>query len=133
MLFRLRPSNASPLIGALLAIAALLSPSFAFAQTGPFADLEGAWTGKGVISASDGHSEPIRCRAKYYVSPSGRDLDQQLRCASDTYRFDVNSGLVRQANGEILGRWTETNRNASGSVNARERSEERRVGKECRS
>jgi hypothetical protein len=43
-----------------------------------------------------------------------------LRCASDTYHFDVESGLVRQSNGAIVGEWTETNRKASGSVRARQ-------------
>jgi hypothetical protein len=103
-----------------LAGAVLFASSFATAQTGPFANLEGAWAGDGTISTNSGRSERIRCRAKYFVSPSGQDLDQQLRCASDSYRFDVNSGLVRQANGEIAGTWTETTRNATGQVSARD-------------
>lgn len=118
MLFRSLASNGSSWKGALLAAALVASP--ALAQTGPFADLQGAWAGDGTISTNDGHSERIRCRAKYYVSPSGKDLDQQLRCASDSYRFDVNSGLVRQPDGALAGRWTETTRNASGSVRASE-------------
>jgi hypothetical protein len=111
--------HVAPLAGALVVVA-LACPSLGFAQTGPFADLEGAWAGKGTISMNDGRTEPIRCRAQYFVSPSGSNLDQQLRCASDSYRFDVNSGLVRQVDGHIAGQWTETTRNASGSVSARE-------------
>jgi hypothetical protein len=121
MLFRSSALNASAFAGALLAALIVAAPASSFAQTGPFANLEGAWAGSGTILTNDGRSERIRCRAEYFVSPSGSNLDQQLRCASPGYRFDVNSGLVRQPNGEILGRWTETNRNATGSVSARER------------
>ena len=108
----------APLAGALI-VGAFAYPTLSSAQTGPFADLEGAWAGNGTISMNDGRTERIRCRAKYFVSPSGSNLDQQLRCASDSYRFDVNSGLVRQGDGVIAGQWTETTRNASGSVSAR--------------
>jgi hypothetical protein len=111
--------KAAPITGVLLAAAFSIHPSLSFAQTGPFADLEGAWAGNGTISTTDGRTEQIRCRAKYFVSPSGANLDQKLRCASDSYHFDVNSGLVRQPDGQILGQWTETTRNATGSVSAR--------------
>jgi hypothetical protein len=107
------------LAGVVLAAALSAYPSLTFAQTGPFADLQGAWAGNGTILTNDGHTESLRCRAHYFVSPSGANLDQQLRCASDSYHFDVNSGLVRQPDGQILGRWTETTRNATGSVSAR--------------
>lgn len=116
MLFR----YVAPLAGALVIGASFVYPSLGFAQTGPFANLEGAWAGNGTISMNDGRTENIRCRAKYFVSPSGSNLDQQLRCASDSYHFDVNSGLVRQADGAIAGQWTETTRNATGSVSARQ-------------
>jgi hypothetical protein len=41
-----------------------------------------------------------------------------LRCASDSYRFDVDSNVVSEG-GALHGTWTETNRNASGSVSGR--------------
>jgi hypothetical protein len=100
-------------------ISIVLPLSSGLAQAGgPFATLEGSWAGDGTLTAGDGHSERLRCRAKYFVSPSGQNLDQQLRCASDSYHFDVNSGLVRDGAG-ISGTWTETSRSASGSVQAR--------------
>jgi|SRR5579863_2920312 len=117
------PQSRTLFVGALLAaLASLPSPVIAAEEPSqdPFASLEGSWTGVGTIVARDGHSENIRCRAKYFASPSGRNLDQQLRCASDSYRFDVNSGLVRQGDGSIAGTWTETTRNASGRVTAQE-------------
>jgi hypothetical protein len=114
------PQIAAAAKGALLAAALLLPGAPGRAQDAPFSDLEGSWIGNGALTTANGRSERIRCRAKYFASPSGRILDQQLRCASDTYRFDVNSGLVRDASGAIAGTWTETTRNASGSVRARQ-------------
>jgi hypothetical protein len=52
------------------------------------------------------------------VRENGTRLDQNLRCASDSYRFDVNSNIVSEA-GRLSGSWTETSRNASGSVSGR--------------
>jgi hypothetical protein len=103
-----------------MAAALLLPASPGLSQEGAFQSLEGSWIGDGTIIARDGHSEHLRCKAKYYASPSGRNLDQQLRCASGSYRFEVNSGLVHQRDGSIAGAWTETTRNISGSVRARE-------------
>ena len=47
MLFRF-PMSLTRLTGALLTAAVLFSPSFSLAQAGPFAGLEGAWSGSGV-------------------------------------------------------------------------------------
>jgi hypothetical protein len=101
------------------ALAFCLSPALAQSQESQFLNMQGAWSGDGVITVNDGRSERIRCRAKYFVSPSGHSIDQQLRCASDSYRFDVNSGLVLQQDGSIAGVWTESTRNITGHVNAR--------------
>lgn len=57
----------------------------------------------------------LRCQANYTVRENGMRLNQNLRCASDSYRFDVNSDIVSEA-GRLSGSWTETSRNASGSV-----------------
>ena len=82
---------------------------------GPFEKLAGAWTGNGTIAMSDGHSERIRCRANYEVTPSGIILHQDLRCASDSYKFEVKSSLVVSGN-ELTGTWSETTRQVTGSV-----------------
>ena len=89
--------------------------SRAQAENGPFAELSGSWVGEGNITLANGASERIRCRVKYSVSPSGKDLHQDLRCASDSYRFDVLSNVVYQG-GAISGTWTETNRKATGHI-----------------
>src|SRR5258708_18318306 len=72
----------------------LLIPSLSFAQAGPFDGLRGSWAGGGTISLSDGSTERIRCRASYIVAGSGSELRQSLRCASDSYKFDLSSNVV---------------------------------------
>jgi hypothetical protein len=52
------------------------------------------------------------------VGENGTRLEQSLRCASDSYRFDVNSNIVSEG-GTLSGSWTETSRNASGGVSGR--------------
>jgi hypothetical protein len=117
-LFSLARGAAALTIMAQVAAGALLVSTNVAQAGGPFSSLEGSWAGDGTLTASDGHSERLRCRAKYFVSPSGQNLDQQLRCASDTYHFDVNSGLVQEGDA-ISGTWTETSRGANGNVQAR--------------
>ncbi|MBV8567241.1 MAG: hypothetical protein JO273_17450 [Methylobacteriaceae bacterium] len=88
------------------------------AENGLFAELSGSWVGEGNISLANGTSERIRCRVKYSTSPSGKNLHQDLRCASDSYRFDVLSNVVYQG-GAISGTWTETTRKATGQISGR--------------
>lgn len=99
-----------------LTLAAFFCGGSAFAQSdSPFASLAGSWTGGGTIAMTDGHHEKIRCRADYEVTPSGIIMHQNLKCASDSYKFEVRSSL--QADGEALtGTWTETTRQATGEV-----------------
>jgi hypothetical protein len=52
------------------------------------------------------------------VGENGTRLQQSLRCASDSYRFDVNSNIVSEG-GALTGSWSETSRNVSGSVSGR--------------
>jgi hypothetical protein len=90
--------------------------SAASAQSGaPFSGLSGSWSGGGTIAMGDGHSEKIRCKATYEVTPSGIILHQELRCASDSYKFEVRSSL-QATDGDLTGTWTETTRQVTGDV-----------------
>jgi hypothetical protein len=101
--------------------AALLIPlTGGRAQSGPFASFSGAWSGTGTVSLSDGSSERIRCRANYKVNDGGAGLRQTLRCASDSYRFDLNSDVVSQG-GTLSGTWSEESRNINGDLRGRAR------------
>ena len=98
-----------------IAAALMLSVSAGHAQSRPFAGLDGAWSGSGTISLSDGSSERIRCRANYKVDGTGLSLKQTLRCASDSYKFDLSSDVTSQGD-RISGNWTETSRNIVGNL-----------------
>ena len=83
-----------------------------------FASLPGNWTGTGSVTKTDGTSESLRCRAKYSLAPSGTIVHQELRCAADSYRLALVTDLVNQ-NGGLGGTWTETDRQAGGSVSGK--------------
>jgi len=98
-----------------IAAAVLLSASASHAQSGPFAGFSGTWSGTGTVSLSDGTKERLRCRASYTVGGGGRELAQSLRCASDSYKFDLTSNVVSQGD-RISGRWNEASRNINGEL-----------------
>jgi hypothetical protein len=95
--------------------ALLLSVSAGHAQSSPFAGFSGTWSGNGKVSLSDGSSERLRCRATYTVDGSGRALRQTLRCASDSYKFDLSSNVTSNGN-NISGSWSEASRNIVGNL-----------------
>jgi hypothetical protein len=90
----------------------------AHAQLAPFAGLSGSWTGFGKVALSDGSSERLRCRADYRVDPSGARLQQTLKCASDSYKFDLSSEVLSEGS-RISGTWSEASRNVSGTLQGR--------------
>jgi hypothetical protein len=98
--------------------ALMLSISAASAQSGPFAGFDGSWSGNGTVSLSDGTTERIRCKASYKVDGSGSGLQQTLRCASDSYKFDLSSNVTTQGD-RIVGTWSEASRNVNGNLQGR--------------
>jgi hypothetical protein len=96
-------------------LALLTLPSAVEASSGPFAPLSGSWAGAGTITTSSGAKERIRCRAKYNVNGSGSSLDLTLRCASDSYNFELQSNC-NHSNGAVSGTWSELTRHVGGSV-----------------
>jgi len=95
--------------------ALMLSVTASNAQSGPFAGFDGTWSGNGTVSLSDGTTERIRCRASYKVDGSGSGLQQTLRCASDSYKFDLSSNVITQGD-RIVGTWSESSRNVNGNL-----------------
>jgi hypothetical protein len=81
----------------------------------PFAGLSGAWSGDGSIVLTKGTTERLRCDAAYIVGGSGDKLDLKLKCASDSYHFDLRISLVDTA-GAVLGNWSEATENVSGGI-----------------
>ena len=102
----------------LLLAALSFSSSPIHAAVSPFSALAGAWSGGGVLNTSDGAQERLRCRAAYNVGGAGAELRLNLRCASASYNFDLTSD-VQYRGGAISGSWTESSRNASGTLSGR--------------
>jgi hypothetical protein len=94
-------------------------------ESGPFSALYGTWLGPGVIKVSNGTSERIRCRSAYERAGTA-SLHLRLRCASDSYNFDL-TGTVVDEGGPISGVWSETTRNASGTIRGHSSSNGRQI------
>jgi hypothetical protein len=103
-----------------LLLASLTLPGSAAmaAPVSPFTAMAGTWAGGGVLSTSDGQQEQLRCRASYDVAGAGDQLRLNLRCASASYNFDLASD-VEYRGGAISGSWSESSRNASGTISGR--------------
>ena len=104
-----------------LAVAVLLSLSALqghAAPAGPFAGMAGSWSGVGSLTMTNGGQEQLRCRANYQVGGSGSQMQLGLRCASDSYNFNL-VGDVESDGRVVSGSWSETTRNASGTVSGR--------------
>ncbi len=102
-------------LGTALVLGFSLFAAPTYAQTGPFQNLAGNWSGAGTITFSNGSRERIRCRVAYAVQAGGGAMQQELRCASDSYRFDVSS-TVQSSGANLSGQWTEVSRGVTGSV-----------------
>jgi hypothetical protein len=83
------------------------------AQSSPFAGMAGRWAGGGTVSLDDGSTERIRCRATYAVG--GPEMQLNLLCASDSYKFDLQGDVVDQG-GAISGTWSESSRGVTGTL-----------------
>jgi hypothetical protein len=103
-----------------LLLASLTLPGSAAlaAPVSPFTAMAGTWAGGGVLSTTDGQQEQLRCRASYDVAGAGDQLRLNLRCASASYNFDLASD-VEYRGGAISGSWSESSRNASGTISGR--------------
>ena len=103
-----------------LLLASLTLPGSAAlaAPVSPFTAMAGTWAGGGVLSTTDGQQEQLRCRASYDVAGAGDQLRLNLRCASASFNFDLASD-VEYRGGAISGSWSESSRNASGTISGR--------------
>jgi hypothetical protein len=85
----------------------------------PFAHLAGSWSGQGKITVQNGTSERIRCRGTYRAGETGTTLALSLRCASDSYKFELGSDITYAAGGAITGSWNEATRSVYGQLAGR--------------
>lgn len=81
-------------------------------------DLPGRWSGWGSVTMANGHSEQVKCVATYFVGGGGSSLQQNLRCASTSYKIDATANL-KVNNGQVSGEWQEKTYSSNGSVAGR--------------
>jgi hypothetical protein len=101
-----------------VALALALPAPEAAQAAGPFSGMDGEWNGGGLITMSDGKRERLRCRASYNVGQDGDHVQLAIRCASDSYKFDL-TGYVTNRGGSLSGQWSETTFNAAGTMSGR--------------
>ena len=98
------------------ALALWLITASGYAQTAsPFATLAGQWAGSGIVDLANGAREPIKCRASYDVLEERNNLQLSIRCASDSYNFDMHASATLASNA-ISGSWNEMSRNVAGKI-----------------
>jgi hypothetical protein len=103
----------------------LLSAGAARSEPGPFSALAGSWSGGGIIKKSNGTSERIRCRSAF--EPAGTtNLSLRLRCASDSYNFDLTASVAYQG-GSISGSFQEATRSVVGGISGHSSGEGRQI------
>jgi hypothetical protein len=90
-------------------------PGLAQDRESPFAPLSGAWNGSGSIALSSGAKERIRCQANYQLR-SATSTRLNLSCASDSYKFELESDVVVAPGGALSGIWSETTRHVAGQI-----------------
>jgi hypothetical protein len=106
------------LLAAVVVLAASVPGTASYAQSGPFTGIAGNWSGGGTVTLDDGSTERIRCRASYAVGAGGNGLNQNLLCASDSYKFDLRSNVVAEG-GSLSGTWSESSRGINGTLEGR--------------
>jgi hypothetical protein len=99
--------------------AAMLASMAVFPATaaGPFAEFPGSWSGTGKIRVQGQSPERLRCKANYRArGSSGTQIDLQLSCDSDSYKFDLVGDFEADDGNKLTGHWTENSRNVGGSA-----------------
>jgi hypothetical protein len=96
-----------------LALGAL--PVHAAPADSPFAAMQGAWAGTGTIAFSSGAKERIRCRSNDRLGVNGNELRLELSCASDSYKFELQSQIT-YSDGAVSGIWSERTRATGGTI-----------------
>ena len=81
----------------------------------PFAAMAGSWSGGGTITVTGGAKEKLRCRAHHTANPDATSLSLSIRCASDSFKFELTSSVLEKQ-GEIAGNWNEAGFGVSGSI-----------------
>ncbi len=98
-------------VGASLAVSIASGPS----QAAGIKDLAGRWSGWGSVKLTNGATEQVKCVATYFLKDTGSGLDQNLRCASSSYKIDAKANYVVSGS-SVSGTWEERTHSAKGAV-----------------
>jgi hypothetical protein len=85
------------------------------AAAGPFDNLNGSWSGSGIVNLREGAKERVRCKSNYVVKSGGFNVQLDLICASDAYKFDMSSNIVMQGE-TLVGYWNESTHRVAGKI-----------------
>ena len=123
MSLRSKPPILAALIGGAFATMVFICASPALPEgisgaSGPFDALAGLWSGNGVVETSDGLHERVRCKATYVAQNAGHNVQLELRCASDAYKFELSSNII-QTGDALSGNWFESTHRVGGSISGR--------------
>lgn len=100
-------------IGAFVFLAIASWGQLAFASA---ADrLTGRWSGWGAVRLTNGTTEQVKCVATYFLKDAGNLIDQNLRCASASYKIDAKARYALNGNA-VTGSWEERTHSAQGDV-----------------
>ncbi len=109
-------SAGNALRSAAVVLAVSLAATIAHTEAlSPFTKLAGQWAGSGTIELSNGAREAIKCRASYDVLEEKNNLQLSIRCASDSYNFDMHASATL-ASSAVSGSWNEVTRNVAGKI-----------------
>jgi hypothetical protein len=113
---RIFPALARIAIPACILVAVAAPPLQTSAADGPFAEFPGSWSGAGTLKPEKGAAERIRCNANYRKGSAPNEINLQLRCASDSYNFDLSGEFSVDGQNQVAGRWTERTRSVGGTA-----------------
>ena len=105
-------------IGLVIALTFSVATTCHAQSIAPFERLAGQWSGSGTVELSNGAHESIKCRSAYDVLNDQRKLQMNIRCASESYNFDLRASAVYSGGG-ITGNWSESNRGVAGTISGR--------------
>ncbi|MCB1519682.1 MAG: hypothetical protein KDJ37_03795 [Hyphomicrobiaceae bacterium] len=118
----LRPAGRSRLSGigtaAFSGMMLIAAQAIAAPEGNALGNLPGRWSGWGAIVHDSGKSEQVKCIVTYFVREAGVRIEQNLRCASASYRIDSSAQLT-VAGSLVTGRWEERTNSTSGQVSGR--------------
>ena len=100
---------------AMVIVASLIASQSVARAASPFDKFVGEWRGAGQIVGTNGHREPIRCRAQYTEAKEGSVLNQSIVCASESFKLNITS-YVEASGDSVQGYWKEASRDVSGHL-----------------